>query len=648
MWAAARVGGQFVRHNPRLNCWIGKPPARRCLSVAHKARPEDMDVNRRGFAAGLLALCLGLSWAASAQDAARAEPKVLRYAFRVAETGFDPAQVTDLYSRNITAAIFDSPLRYAYMARPYQLQPATLEALPEVSADFKTLTFKLRPGIYFSDDPAFGGKRRELTAADYLYSIKRHYDPKLKSGNLYQLEGAKILGLSELRREALKNKSDFDYAREVAGLKLLDRYTFQVITAEGNPRFMHLFADPMLGAVAREVVEHYGDKIMAHPVGTNAFRLADWRRSSLIVLEKNPNYRDDFYSEEPPAHRPEIAAEVRALKGRRLPMVDRVEIAIIEESQPRWLSFVRGEFDMIDDVPVDVAPIAMPNNKLAPNLAKQHIKMVRYARADVAMSYFNMEDPTVGGYTPEKVALRRAISLGVDLDKQIRLVRRGQAIASQGPIPPGAWGYEPTMRSQMSEFDPAKARALLDLYGFVDKDGDGWRDMPDGSPLVLEYATQPDGQNRQLSEQWQKNMAVLKIRIKFKIAKWPENLKAANAGKLMMWGVAWSANKPDGEDFLALGYGGNAGQANKARFRLAAFDAQYDKQKSLPDGPARQAAMDEAQRLMVAYMPIKLEVHRIFADMTQPWVLGYDRNLYQRDFWKFVDIDQEALARARR
>jgi len=608
---------------------------------------EDGDVMRAAIAASLLSLGLGMSITAMAQDAPRAEPKVLRYAFRIAETGFDPAQVSDLYSRNITANIFDAPLRYAYMARPYQLQPATLVALPEVSADFKTLTFKLKPGIYFSDDPAFKGKKRELTAADYVYSLKRHYDPKVKSANLYLLENARILGLSELRREALKTKRAFDYQREVAGLKLLDRYTFQVITAVGDPRFMHLFADPMLGAVAQEVVEHYSDRIMAHPVGTNAWRLADWRRSSLIVLDKNPNYREDFYSEEPPTHRPEIAAEVRALKGRKLPMVDRVEIAIIEESQPRWLSFLRGEFDMIDDVPVDFAPLAMPQGQLAPNLAKQQIKMVRYVRNDVAVSYFNMDDPTVGGYTPEKVALRRAIALGVDVDKEIRLVRRGQATPAQGLIAPGNWGYDPALRSQMSEFDRAKARALLDMYGYTDQDGDGWREMPDGSPLELEYTTEPDGEKRQLAELWQKNMDALQIRIRFKIAKWPENLKAARAGKPMMWGVGWSSNRPDGDEFLALAYGGNAGQANKARFKLAEFDALYEKQMALPNGPARQAAMDDAQRLAVAYMPYKVHVHRIFTDMTQPWVLGYDRNMYMRDFWKFIDIDPAAKARAK-
>jgi ABC-type transport system substrate-binding protein len=584
-----------------------------------------------------------------AQEAPRApaQLKELRYAFRAAETGFDPAQISDSYSKAVAAGIFDAPLEFEFHTYPAKLRPNILVAMPEVSADFKTLTFEIKPGIYFSDDPAFKGQKRELVAADYIYSIKRHYDPQWKSPNLYLLENVKILGASELRKELMAAKKPFDYDRPVEGLKLLDRYRFQIKLGVGDPRFINQFADAgFLGAVAREVVEFYGSKIMEHPVGTNAWRLAEWRRSSQIVLEKNPNFRELRYAEVAPPNRPELAAQVAALQGRRLPMVDRVVIAIIEEAQPRWLSFMNGEKDVIEEVPADFATIAMPNNKLAPNLAKRGIQMTRYPRADVAFTYFNMEDPVIGGYTPEKIALRRAISLGSDVEKQIRLARRGQAVPSQGPIAPGTFGFDAGFKSEMGEYDLAKAKALLDLYGYVDQDGDGWRDQPDGSALKLEYATQPDSTNRQLNEQWQQNMNALKIRIKFKTAKWPENLKSANAGKLQMWGVSWVATAPDGDTFLALGDGGAKGKANKARFDLPAYNALYNKQKSLADGPERQAVMAEAAKLMVAYMPYKTEVHRVFTDMAQPWVLGYNRNVFVRDFWKYVDINTEALSQS--
>ena len=241
--------------------------------------------------------------------------------------------------------------------------------------------------------------------------------------------------------------------------------------------------------------------------------------------------------------------------------------------------------------------------------------MERYARGDVVYTYFAMENPVVGGYTPEKVALRRAIGLAVDVEGEIRLVRKGQAIPAQSIVAPEVWGFDPQFKSEASEFNRAKARALLDLYGYVDRDGDGWRDMPDGSPLVLEYATQPEQEYRQLAEQWQKYMEAIGIRIRFNIAKWPENLKASRAGKLMMWGVGWNASIPDAEDLLAVAYGPNKGQANHARFDLPAFNALFERQHQLPDGPERLAAIDEAKKLVIAYAPYKVEGHRFFTDM---------------------------------
>ena len=589
----------------------------------------------------LLAVIASLSLATGAalSQPTATPPKVLRYAIRAAESGFDPAQTTDLYSRTLANNVFDTPLEYAFLAHPAQLRPNTLAAMPEASSDFRTFTFRVQPGIHFADDPAFNGRKRELTAADYVYSLKRHYDPRWKSGWVGVLEASGIVGLSALRKQALESKAPFDYEREVEGLRALDRYTFQVRLAQPNPRFVHLLADPMSGAVAREVVEAYGDKITEHPVGTGPFRLTEWRRSSRMVFERNPNYRERFYDETPPEGDARLKADAARLKGKRLPLVDRVEVAVIEESQPRWLAFLNAEHDVLDNMPQDFANIAIPKNRLAPALAKRGIVMERYARGDVVYTYFAMENPVVGGYTPEKVALRRAISLAVDVEGEIRLVRKGQAIPAQSIVPPEVWGFDPQFKSEASEFNRAKARALLDLYGYVDRDGDGWRDLPDGSPLVLEYATQPEQEYRQLAEQWQKCMEAVGIRIRFNIAKWPENLKASRAGKLMMWGVSWSASIPDAEDLLAVAYGPNKGQANHARFDLPAFNALFERQHQLPDGPERQAAIDEAKKLVVAYAPYKVEGHRFFTDMAHPWVIGYHRNIFVREFWRYVDVD---------
>ena len=575
-----------------------------------------------------------------------AEPlKVLRYAIRAAETGFDPPQISDLYSRTLVANMFDALYAYEFLARPVRLRPNTAQALPEASDDFKTFTIRLRPGIWFSDDPAFKGAKRELVAADYVYSIKRHFDPRWKSNSYATLANNRILGLEELREASIKGKRLFDYDTPAEGLRALDRYTIQFKLAQPNPRFADELSDPAItGAMAREVVELYGDKIMEHPVGTGPFRLASWTRSSLIVFEKNPNYRNEFYDEDTPAEDRLAQAAATALKGRKLPMVDRVEVSVIEQPQPRWLAFLNREMDVIVQVPEDFINVAMPNDRIAPNLAGRGIYDLRYLNNEVAMSYFAMENPVVGGYTPEHVALRRAIALAVNVEEEIRVVRRGQAIVAQSIVGPNVWGYDPAFKSTMGEFDRARAKALLDLNGYIDRDGDGWREQPDGSPLVLEYATQPDDTSRQLITQWKKNMDAIGIRIVFKTAQWPENLKASRVGRLMMWGVAWSGG-PDGEQFLRLGQSTGKGQSNHARFDLPEYDRLFDLQRRLPNGPERLQVMTEMKKLTVAYMPYKAHVHRIWTDLAQPWVVGYHRNVFLREWWRYVDIDLAEQAR---
>jgi len=620
-----------------------------------ESTPMSGAVVARALPAAALAAVLATALAAAPPAAAQAAPaapaaaasapKVLRYAFRIAETGFDPAQVSDLYSRTITAGIFESLLTFDYLARPFRMKPLTAAAMPEISPDFTRFTFRIRPGIHFADDPAFRGRPRELTAEDYVYAIKRHYDPKWKSPNLYLLENAKLVGLGALRQRALAG-APFDYDTPVEGLRALDRYTLQIQLAEPSPRFHQqiLTDSSAFGAVAREVVEFYGDKIMEHPVGTGPFKLGEWRRSSRIVLDRNPGYRAVRYDEQAPADDPASQAIARTLAGRRVPMLDRVVVDIIEENQPRWLSFLNGESDFLERLPEEYAGIAIPGNRLAGNLARRGIQMDRAPLVDALLAtLFNCEHPLVGGNSPEKVALRRAIALAYNGAEELRQVRKGQAIPAQSAIAPLTFGYDPAFKTEMSTHDPARAKALLDLYGYVDKDGDGWRDLPDGRPLVLEYATQPDQQSRQLAEQWDKAMKSVGLKMVFKTAKWPENLKASRAGKLMLWGVAWSAGSPDGDGFLALAYGPNKGGANHARFSLPAFDALYIRQNKLPDGPERLKLMQEASKLMVAYMPYKVSGHRIATDLMQPWVVGYRRNPFLREFWKYVDIDTAKL-----
>ncbi len=599
-----------------------------------------------GHAAGHAADAPAPATQASAPGAAATDGKTFRYAFRVAETGFDPAKISDLYSRIITSQIFEGLFFYDHLARPVKIKPLTAAALPEVSDDFRRFTIRIRPGIFFADDPAFrgevAGKGRELVAQDYVYSLKRFADPATKSPAWSTLEELGLLGLAEQRKEVLASRKPFDYDRELPGLKALDRYTLQLVTAQPRPRLVETLADnSIFGAFAREVAEHYGDKTAQHPVGTGAFRLASWRRSSEIVLERSPSYRQRFYEEEaePAANDTEGQALLARFKGRRLPLVDRVVVSIIEEQQPRWLSFLNRQQDFIERMPEEFANTAMPGGKIAPNLAKQGIRGLRTVGPEGVLTVYNLDDPVVGGYTPDKVALRRAINLAVDIPREIALGRYGQAIPAQSPSVPHTTGYDPAFRSEMGEFNPAKSKALLDIYGYIDKDGDSWRDLPDGRPLLLVRNTQPDAAQRQLDALWQKNMNAIGLKIEFMFAKWPENLKAAQAGKSMIWGVGSSAIQLDGQSALQRLYGPSSGGANLARFKLPAFDAVYERMSALPNGPERDALFLQAKRLSAAYAPYKQHVHRIYTDLLHPWVEGYRRPLFWNRWWHMVDID---------
>jgi ABC-type transport system substrate-binding protein len=602
----------------------------------------------------LLALLIALCAAAPAGAQTRqspAAPKVLRVAFSAAETSFDPAAIFDLYSRTITSHVFEALYAYDHLARPIKIRPLTAAALPEVSADFRTWTVKLRPGIYFADDPAFKGQRRELVAQDYVYAIKRFVDPAIKSPVLSNVLDTTIVGLPELRDKALKNKQPFDYGREIGGLKALDRYTIRFRLEKPRPRFLEWLAQSdLFGAVAREVVESYGGDIGAHPVGTGPFRLKQWRRSSLIVLERNPQFREMHYDAEPASDDAQGQALLAQFKGRRVPMVDEVDIAIVEENQPRWLAFLNGQTDMIGTTAAPLPPqyidVAVPGGKLLPGLAKRGVRAYRVVNPDVAFTMFNMEDPVVGGYTPEKVALRRAISLAYDSEREIRLVRKGQGVPAQSRVMPDTSGYDPTYKSEMSEYDRARAKALLDMYGYVDRDGDGWRDLPDGSPLLLHMATQPDQRSRQYSEEWKRNLGAVGIRIDFVPQQWPENLKAVRAGKLMMWQLGVSAAGPDGQDALSSMYGPEIGGQNMARFKMPAFDALYERMSEIEDGPEREALFLQAKKLATAYMPYKARLHTVETDLVYPWLLGYRRTVFWQEWWHMVDIDSELRARS--
>jgi ABC-type transport system substrate-binding protein len=588
----------------------------------------------RGVAVALFAAALATSVLAQSAPA-----KTLRVAFPVAETGFDPQAAGDVYSNYVNRAIFDPLYRYDYLARPYKLVPNTATALPEVTDDGRTWTIHIRKGIDFADDPAFKGERRELTAADYVYAIKRILDPKMRSNSLQMVDG-RFVGADAVVAKA-KETGRFDYDTPIEGLQATGRYTLRFKLVFADYELLSNLTTTATSAVAREVIEANADGngwAMTHPVGTGPYRLADWRRGQRIVLEANPGYRDEKYPL--PSSRADEAL-AKGLAGRKLPLVPRVEISIIEEAQPRLLAFQQKQLDFVA-VPVTVvSKVLDAQNHLKPEFAKEGVRLERAIQPAIAYTYFNMDDPIVGGYAPAQIALRRAIAMGYDVGEEIRVLRQNQGLPATQVVPPNMTGHDPSYDGRLRH-DPAAAKALLDRFGYKDRDGDGFRELPDGKPLTLQMASATTGQDREADELWKKNVNAIGLRIEFVKQKWPDLLKSARLGQLQMWQLGNINTTPDGFGFFGLLYGRNAGFSNLSRFALPAFDRLYEKARAMPDGPARLTVERRMSELVNAYSPWVLTAFRYENVLVQPWLRGFKYNpTYQFPF-PYLDLGPNA------
>ncbi len=575
---------------------------------------------------GLLAAC-----AAVAADSA----KLLRIVFPAQETGFDPVRVSDLYSNVVNEAIFDRLLTYDYLARPTKLVPMAAETMPEISDNGRTYLFKIRRGIYFTPDPAFKGQKRELTAEDFVYSFKRFADPKNRSPWAWMVEG-KIEGL-DAQIEAARKSGTFDYAKTIPGMVALDKYTLRLKLTSPDYLFLYTMAHVPFGAVAREVVEAYGDDVQAHPVGTGPYMLKEWKRAAKIILETNPDYRGFVWDFEPTAD-PWDARVAKAMRGKKMPQIGRVEISIIEEEQSRWLAFSQKEVDLLN-LPGTFRPQVFDgDNKIKADWPAKGVSIFQTIDPDIVYTFLNTRDPIIGGFTKEKIALRRAIAWGYNLEQEIRVIRKYQAVQAQMPIPPGLVGYDPRYRS-INQYDPVLANKLLDYFGYK-KGADGYRTLPDGKPLILRQATESSGVNRESNELWKKSMDAIGIQIVFDIGKFADHLKQAKACQLMMWGAAWSADYPDGDNFMQLLYGPNTGQSNNGCYESKAFDAMYLKSRTLPpDSPERALLFLDMSRQMEVDAAWILEVSRERDQMIWPWVKGYKKHPILQAEFIYMDVE---------
>jgi ABC-type transport system substrate-binding protein len=542
----------------------------------------------------------------------------------------DPQQGTDLYSTRVASEIFEALYQFDYLAEPAKVISNTAEALPVITERGKTWTIKLKHGILFADAPAFKGKPRELIAEDYVYSIKRSIDPNLLTGGDPALSDL-IEGARPIVDAARKPGAKFNYDTPISGLRALDRYTMQIRLTSVDYTLLERLAGLPAMAVAREIVEAAGEDIRSQPVGTGPYQMMEWKRASRVVLKANPNYRGTRF---PESSDPQHRALVESMRGKALPQIGRVEISIIEESQPNLLAFERGDLDYVLLGGNDVGSV-LAGDKLKPELLRKGVARMRYGAPNLIFTYFNLKDPTVGGYSNAQIALRRAIAMGFNVDELIKVLYAGQALPANQLLPPGVDGHDPSLPSK-SLYDPAAARALLDRFGF--KDRDGYRETPEGKPLTLIRGTLPESWYREVDTLWKKNMDAIGIRMQVEQKTFTELVNMSRAGKLPMFNLGYRSLEPSGYQILQTLWTRSPIDTNPSQFSNPDYDATYERFLRTPSGPSRVALARKMSEVSQVYMPMLLHTFGVGNTLLCPWVQGYWPSQFGFAF-KYLDLD---------
>jgi oligopeptide transport system substrate-binding protein len=549
-----------------------------------------------GVAACALVAVATLAQIAFAQTAA--PERVLRVGMALVAETLDPARMNNGASADVVAAIFDTLYTLDPLASPTTAVPLAAAAMPDISSDYRVYTIRLRRGIRFTDDPAFGGKPRELVADDYAYSVRRLADPRIASPNHYLIDG-KIAGLDALAARAREELRGLDYAAPVEGLRVIDRYTLQITLATPDPGFTFVLANPAFAAVPREVVEAHGVEFGQHPVGTGAFVLASFTPGDRIVLVRNPRYREMHFDDLLVASSKATNAAHPA-RGMRLPGADRIDIRSIAEPSTAVLAVRKGELDVVyASIPQGV----MQGERLKPEVAADHVAIAGWATPDILYLFVNMRDPALGGLARDRIALRRAIFMAIDDEAYSRAFTDGRARIIEQIVPRGAPGYIAGYRYP-NRYDIASANALLDRVGFGKGRG-GRRRNPDGSTLTVRMLAGTTAEERRVTEFMKRQMDMIGVSIEFEAANLTEKMQRMNQCRFGMVASDWSLDIPDGLNAMVLFYSKAGGGANISCFADVAFDADYEAAAREPPGPKRDALFRSMEARVDALAPAR-------------------------------------------
>lgn len=578
---------------------------------------------RRRAGARIWRICLAAAWCMvlaacgdSPPDGADSGQRlVYRHALDGAPRSLDPAQASNIYAKMLAVNLYDTLYRYKYLARPYELAPNLAEGMPQVSADGLIYTIRIKPGVLFIDDPAFPrGKGRAVTAADFVYSIKRHFDPETRAQGAW-LWQERIVGLDQWQQDGA------DYDQEVPGLRALDDRTIQIQLISPFPQLTHTLAQGFAAVVPREAVEHYGREFAIHPVGSGPYSLRRFN-SSGAVLEKNKRFRQRPLSLEAEGFDPESQGGLglEALDGRVPPFMDRIEVPFIAEDAARWNAFIAGEVDFVK-APVTQFDRILESRTpptLTPTLAQRY-RLAANLESGFVHTDFNMDDPAIG-YHPDpdqaarNKALRCAIIKAFDWEKRNEVFYYGIGRAFNGIIPPTAPEFDTAHNRDTPERDVAAARKLLREAGW------NARNLP-----VLEYGFPSSVTERQMFEQFRSFMADIgypseKVR-PLTFATYGDYARAYLNREVMLTTTGWTMDYPDAENTMQLFYGPNASPgSNSANYVNSEFDRLYRASATMPPSPMRTSIYRSMNRTV-------MEDCATISGISRTLILMWDRDL---------------------
>ncbi len=550
--------------------------------------------------------------------------------------GFDPVMAGDVPSSLAISRVYEGLLQYSYLKRPYTLEPNLAAAMPHVSEDGLVYAFAVRRGIYFQDDPCFtatDGRGRELTADDFVYSIKRVADIKTGSTGFWAFND-RIEGLDEFRA-ASGREAPTDYDQPVAGLSAPDRYTFCVRLKRPYPQLTWILTMHYAYAVPREAVEFYGSDFVNHPVGTGPYVLKEWKKNYRMEFVRNPQWQNTGRIERYPDQGApgDWEAGLLADAGRQIPFVERIVLSVVDDSSTMWFMFLRGDFEMSGISRDNWNAVITADKNLDRNLAARGIRMFATPVMQTYYIGFNLDDSVVG---PNKL-LRQALTCAFNSEVYVRFYNN-RVIRAKGPVPPGIAGFEE--QTTPYPFNLERARRLLSEAGYPEG-----RDPATGRrlKLAIDLGNANDPEVRGAVELLSDFMGRIGVTLDPIYNNWPAFLERIERRQVQLYRLGWVADYPDAENFLQLFYSPNRSPGpNHSNYVNKEFDALYERARVMQPSPERNELYRQMAALVVEDCPWIFEQHPLSYALTHAWLKNYKPHDFPYGMGKYYAIDTAA------